>query len=96
MAIVQTESENGMTGYQFQQEFIAALYAGKKSADLYALVVKFKSAGGDQQTACDVLMNIRSIVAEKYEDRILDILDFVTGFCSAHARIWPSPLHARK
>ena len=50
---------------------------------------KFKEAGGCEDDAGQVLKELRTELSdERSEDRILEILDFVAGFCLPEKRIW--------
>jgi hypothetical protein len=55
--------------------------------DLHALLVAFKNQGGGQQEAHDLLESMR-IDASEEEDVILELMDFVVGYCSPSWRIW--------
>lgn len=50
---------------------------------------KIKGAGFEQEAVRNTLEDLRSeSKSEAEEYRILDLLDFVTGFCSPPLRIW--------
>ena len=53
-------------------------------------IVKFKKDGGSQCEAGRVLEELRGEFQgeEDSEDVILDLLDYVMGWCSTHHRIW--------
>ena len=64
------------------------LVAGSR-ADLVQVLHQFKAAGGMQQDALRVLTHMRSTqVSEQEDDKLLELLDLVTGFCSPHQHIW--------
>ena len=49
----------------------------------------FAKAGGTKEQAYEVLTEMRKAVAgEEDDDRLLDALDYVTGFCHPLERIW--------
>jgi hypothetical protein len=64
----------------------------KKQASLQMLreiVYHYKQHGGTQQAAYVTLEKIRhEQIEESNEDRILELMDFVAGFCAPDQRIW--------
>ena len=68
----------------------------KKQAALQTLreiVCRYKHSGGTQQEAYITLEKIRcEQIEESSEDRILELMDFVSGFCSKEQRIWDEVL----
>ncbi|WP_156176013.1 hypothetical protein [Hymenobacter terrenus] len=65
------------------------LSADDSLQELVHTIRQYKLIGGSQQDAMHVLEHLRdTISAEEHEDKILDLMDFVTGFCSAHMSIW--------
>jgi len=68
----------------------------KKQASLQMLreiVYQYKQNGGTQQAAYVTLEKIRGEqMAEPDEDRILELMDFVAGFCAHDQRIWNETL----
>ena len=64
----------------------------KKQASLQMLreiVCQYKQNGGIQQAAYVTLEKIRhEQVEELVEDRLLELMDFVAGFCVLDQRIW--------
>jgi len=51
-------------------------------------IVKFKNNGGSQDEAQRILEELRSDFTKDDEDKILDLLDHVTGWCQERNRIW--------
>lgn len=49
---------------------------------------KQRDAGLAQQSAYDALEELRAEADEQTEDRVLEIMDIVSGFCAPHLRIW--------
>jgi hypothetical protein len=68
----------------------------KKQASLQMLreiVCQYKQNGGTQHTAYMTLEKIRhEQMEEPDEDRILELMDFVAGFCAPGQRIWDETL----
>lgn len=63
---------------------------------LIDLIYKYKQAGGAQQEAYKTLEKIRNNdIDESTEDRVLEVMDFVSGFCSQDKRIWDELLIER-
>jgi citrate synthase len=56
---------------------------------LRELVCQYKQNGGTQQGAYEILEKIRrEQMEEPGEDRILELMDFVAGFCAQDQKIW--------
>ena len=56
---------------------------------LREIVCQYKQRGGTQQAAYAALGKIRhEQMEEPAEDRILELMDFVVGFCVQDQRIW--------
>jgi hypothetical protein len=56
---------------------------------LREIVCQYKRSGGTQQAAYETLEKIRrGQMEEPDEDRILELMDFVAGFCSQDQKIW--------
>ncbi len=62
------------------------------SWELRNILILFKSSGGFQNDATDILRDIiqhyRSLGDTKKRDNATELIEFVTGDCSPHARIW--------
>ena len=65
--------------------------AARGSVDeLLAVVRALKQSGLTQADATEALNNALAAATDgECDDRIRDVLDFVAGWCPAHARIWP-------
>jgi len=60
---------------------------------LREILCQYKQHGGTQQAAYETLEKIRGEqMAEPDEDRILELMDFVTGFCAQDQKIWDKSL----
>ena len=56
---------------------------------LREIVCQYKQRGGTQQAAYAALEKIRNEQTEEPDaDRILELMDFVAGFCAQDQRIW--------
>ena len=72
-----------------EKEIKEALNQKASLQTLRAIISRYKQCGGTQQDAYGTLENIRCASIEGMsEDLLLDLMDFVTGFCSKHQRIW--------
>jgi hypothetical protein len=65
-----------------------AILANASLDELFEIVRGYKSRGGSQEQAQEALQAARQGADEVTDDRILEVLDFVVGFCSPHRRIW--------
>ncbi|MCZ6872694.1 MAG: hypothetical protein O7G88_04055 [bacterium] len=78
-----------------EKEIKEALNQKTSLRTLREIVSRYKQYGGTQQDAYGTLENIRCASIEGMsEDLLLDLMDFVTGFCSKNQRIWDKVLTA--
>ncbi|WP_298544994.1 hypothetical protein [uncultured Aquimarina sp.] len=54
------------------------------------ILLDFKKSGGTKEVAKKLLEELASELSdnETLQDRVYDILDIVTGWCSAEVRVW--------
>jgi hypothetical protein len=67
------------------------LSAGVALGELIAILREYKERGLSQAEAQQALEALRASVApvdENAEDRVLEMLDFVVGWCLPTARVW--------
>lgn len=70
-------------------DLIASISSNSSLATLVERVWLFKREGGQQTEAIHILESMRNEATGKQaEDIVLDLLDFVTGYCSPTIRIW--------
>lgn len=51
--------------------------------------MRFRDRGGTNEQASQVLERLREEAStEAEEDRVLDMLDVVVGWCAPHAKVW--------
>ena len=55
---------------------------------LIHILREFKNGGGKQADVVNILDALRVESNNEMEVVILELMDFVTGFCSPHMRIW--------
>ena len=77
----------------FESEIKTALQKQVPLPLLRDIVQRYKQYGGTQKKAYGTLENIRQEYSdEPGEELILDLMDFVAGFCSTDQRIWDETL----
>jgi hypothetical protein len=77
----------------FESEITHALSTRASLPMLRDIVQRYKQRGGTQKTAYGTLEKIRQGYREApCEDLVLDLMDFVAGFCSKDQRIWDEVL----
>lgn len=69
---------------------IEALVNGPSSlAEVVEGLRQLKASGVERAEALQALQRLREhTVNESAEDRVLEVMDFVAGFCSPHMTIW--------
>lgn len=79
---------------------LAAALAGTAATytdDGYQALVYMKNSGMNQQQVYELLITQRreaqAAADEQQEDRILELMDMVTGYCAPHRRIWAEPYY---
>ena len=73
----------------FESEIKTALQKQAHLPLLRGIVLRYKQYGGTQKKAYGTLEKIRQEYSdEPSEELILDLMDFVAGFCSIDQRIW--------
>ena len=68
----------------------AALKYNATLDEILRILDEYKACGGTQDDAYSILEAIREEEKKDstLEDRILEVMDFVSGFCSKDKRIW--------
>ena len=72
------------------KKIIQGLKDNKDILELREEIILFKNNGGSQKEAEKILTALRTTYKnnEAKEDKILELLDFVRGWCAAGLRIW--------
>jgi hypothetical protein len=65
-----------------------ALARGASLEELVEIVRTFKLDGLTQQSAYETLATLRTRVSEERENRLLELMDLVSGWCSPQQRLW--------
>lgn len=55
---------------------------------LRVILVKYRDMGFSSDSVYGLLDVMRVSVAEDVEDKILELMDIVSGFCSPNMRVW--------
>ncbi len=72
----------------FWRDPIAFKLRAESFASGVKILVRFREDGGTQDQALQLLESMRERVGEELEDKILDLMDLVSGFCLKEFRIW--------
>jgi hypothetical protein len=74
---------------ELQRRLETAILSGARLEDIVSLLREYKSQGVSQGEVYAFLDALRGRTRdEAIDDRILEVADFVAGFCSTHMRIW--------
>ena len=74
---------------ELRRQLETAIVAGAPLEDVVTLLRGYKSQGVTQGEVYSFLESLRGGTRdETVDDRILEVADFVAGFCSPHMRIW--------
>jgi hypothetical protein len=72
-----------------QKVLEVAIRAGKPLTEVVELLRQYRAEGIKAEEVYDFLVGLRPTMPdEETEDRLLEIADFVAGFCSPHMKIW--------
>jgi hypothetical protein len=75
-----------------RQELEAAIKSDKSLEAIVALLRRYKDQGVSQGDVYAFLEALhRAAPDEATDDRVLEVADFVAGFCSAHMKVWDAP-----
>lgn len=74
---------------EMENELETAIKSDQPLGDIVALLRRYKDQGIAQTEVYVFLERMRqSARDETSDDRILEVADFVAGFCSPHMKIW--------
>jgi hypothetical protein len=72
-----------------QRELEEAIKSGIPLEEIMAMLRRYKKKGVTQPEVYSALEALRALAPdEATEDRILEVSDFVAGFCSPHMKVW--------
>jgi hypothetical protein len=81
-----------MTGSRLSEELKATLASGSSLCQIFEALGDYRAAGISREEVQDALDCLRSQAQdEAQEDRILEVMDIVSGFCSAENSVWDDP-----
>ena len=72
----------------FEKDIIEILDGEYKIPALLEVIKKYKKSGIGQEEMLKELERIRHLKDEKFEDRILEVMDIISGFCRPDYRLW--------
>jgi hypothetical protein len=82
------DSKDPMSG-ELRQELEEAIRSGSPLEEIVALLRCYRAQGVTRDEVYSFLDSLRSTAPdEATDDRILEVADFVAGFCSPHMRVW--------
>lgn len=77
---------------KWKEETLSLLKTDAPLGDYWKILIRMKDEGISASDAEQLFSEIRSIMIsegnEEGEDRILEVLDFVVGWCPPHNRVW--------
>jgi hypothetical protein len=73
----------------FSGEIREAIVREASDEELVRIVRAHKNLGLTKSAALQALATLRSSVTDPQEDRILDLMDIVSGWCAPDQRIYP-------
>jgi hypothetical protein len=72
-----------------QRELETAIRASVPLEEIVSLLRRYKQGGATREDVYAFLTSLRdSATDEATEDRVVEVADFVAGFCSPHMRVW--------
>ena len=72
-----------------RQDLETAIRSQLPLDDIVAMLRRQKERGATREQVYAVLTSLRHAAAdEATEDRIVEVADFVAGFCAPHMKIW--------
>ena len=73
---------------EFAREVAEALQREPATDGAEQVLRKWRAKGLTAETALLALESLRAGADEATDDRILELMDIVAGFCAPHRRIW--------
>lgn len=68
-----------------------ALARGASLAEIAALLRRLRDIGLSQAAVYEAVEASRAGAEDREEDRLLEVLDIVSGFCAPGLRVWGDP-----
>ena len=74
---------------EWQRELETAIRSHKPLDQIVAMLRQYKAQGVTQGEVYSFLETLHQAAPEEWiDDRILEVADFVAGFCASHMKIW--------
>ena len=77
---------------KWRDEVFSLLKTNASLGSYHNVLVRMKAEGVSSAEAEELFNEIRTVMInegnEEGEDRILEVLDFVAGWCAPHNRVW--------
>lgn len=73
---------------EFTEAILRALSQRVPFEQIVAVLQEHRDEGLTQQSAYEALEAMRTGLDDDTEDRVLEIMDIVSGFCAPHHRVW--------
>ena len=70
------------------RELRDALEASADFDVLRDILVKYREKGFSSKSVCELLESMRDGVNSNIEERILELMDIVSGLCSPNMQVW--------
>jgi hypothetical protein len=78
--------------HKWKEETLSLLKTEASLGKYHDILVRMKAEGISAAEAEKLFTEIRGIMIseenEEGEDRVLEVLDFIVGWCSPHNRVW--------
>jgi hypothetical protein len=76
-----------------KRELESAIRSGVPLGEIVGLLRRYKEQGITQSEVYSFLESMRHETSdEATDDRILEVADFVAGFCAPHMKVWDGPV----
>jgi hypothetical protein len=77
---------------KWKEETLSLLKTGASLGKYHDILVRMKAEGISSTDAEKLFSEIRGLMIsegnEEGEDRVLEVLDFIVGWCPEHNRVW--------
>lgn len=81
--------EEAAMSEELRQELAGAIRSDRSLEDIVALLRRYKARGVTREEVYSFLDSLRATAPdEATDDRILEVADFVAGFCSPLMKVW--------
>ena len=74
--------------FSLQEEIRKSLEKSEDLSTIREVLIRYKTSGGKRDKAYAELKDLQNAINPYHEDRLLEIMDIVSGFCSSHLKVW--------